>query len=633
MSREEKEALLNKRMEEIRQKNAALKKRYEEIEADKKLAKTQMFRDKDGATNNKISKEPTKSQQPSSCPKPRQPKPQPRMHSAESLPQSSFGAPEQEKKRYQRLSEDDGPPPDPTNRFLADRSRDNRISASNQDRRRGSRRHPGNYGGQDFSNVKSTIQHQRTQDKMSPRQPPKNKMEMALTMTGRERCEYEQWRSEQKRIERDRISRQKTSSGEWKREWDREKIFNSNPSKSRGDDSAAVDRNWGGRNRGGGSRVGRGGHERPHGEQEFDQPTPQQKINETKSREEDDHHNSSSLLGRHVNLKDDSINISISNELAVSNTTGRQNGATSSTGPSQRAVSLHENQQQRTVHPSKTEQNSQNVKVLGATHKALQLEVPAQCKPVKEELTSVVNLTEKPVIHALNDAPDDESWDDEGSWEDATTSGTESQDLSQPAAEPETLPSHAEEVFIMLGIEKQMPNLTTETQLLHNSMQATHIEALDQPITEVATDSTFVFDTRESTPLADNPILVPSHIHEDMQHGVPPDQIQPKPTEESWSDPHHDEPSPRLEPAEIESNSESCSKKIPEMDNTETQPSGPPHSPIMESTDKLQDSTDQISSEADGVCDAAIPKDVIADPLTTLNTNSCQQSQNDDEKE
>lgn len=46
-----------------------------------------------------------------------------------------------------------------------------------------------------------------------------------MRMTGRERWEYEQWLSERSRIEQDRINRQMTASGEWKREWDREKSY------------------------------------------------------------------------------------------------------------------------------------------------------------------------------------------------------------------------------------------------------------------------------------------------------------------------------------------------------------------------------------------------------------------------
>ena len=36
--------------------------------------------------------------------------------------------------------------------------------------------------------------------------------------------EYEAWRAERIRIDNDRISRQKTAEGQWRREWDHEKI-------------------------------------------------------------------------------------------------------------------------------------------------------------------------------------------------------------------------------------------------------------------------------------------------------------------------------------------------------------------------------------------------------------------------
>lgn len=49
-------------------------------------------------------------------------------------------------------------------------------------------------------------------------------MEMAMKMTGRERREYSEWKSEREMIDQARIDRQLSNSGDWKREWDHDKI-------------------------------------------------------------------------------------------------------------------------------------------------------------------------------------------------------------------------------------------------------------------------------------------------------------------------------------------------------------------------------------------------------------------------
>lgn len=52
---------------------------------------------------------------------------------------------------------------------------------------------------------------------------PQSKMEMAISMTGRERRQYMEWKAERERVDKERIERQKSASGEWRREWDAEK--------------------------------------------------------------------------------------------------------------------------------------------------------------------------------------------------------------------------------------------------------------------------------------------------------------------------------------------------------------------------------------------------------------------------
>ena len=54
--------------------------------------------------------------------------------------------------------------------------------------------------------------------------PPRSKMEMEMKMTGRERREYSDWKSERERIDQSRIDRQLNNSGDWRREWDHDKV-------------------------------------------------------------------------------------------------------------------------------------------------------------------------------------------------------------------------------------------------------------------------------------------------------------------------------------------------------------------------------------------------------------------------
>ncbi|XP_049267229.1 coiled-coil domain-containing protein 9B [Rhipicephalus sanguineus] len=115
--------------------------------------------------------------------------------------------------RMQRLSTEDGPPPDPNYRFLADRMREGDADGGGD--RGGSRRHRDNYGGQDFDNVR----HAMRQDKALQREsghvlPPK------LAMTGRQRREYEQWKSDRAAIDQERMQRHTDAEGNFTREWD-----------------------------------------------------------------------------------------------------------------------------------------------------------------------------------------------------------------------------------------------------------------------------------------------------------------------------------------------------------------------------------------------------------------------------
>uniref|UniRef100_T1IP61 Coiled-coil domain-containing protein 9 n=1 Tax=Strigamia maritima TaxID=126957 RepID=T1IP61_STRMM len=238
-NREAKEAYLDSKMEKIRQRNRELQQRYLEIEADKQNAEEnsnaalakQLAQD---GTVEKTTRNIARSTTRSTAPKPRKPKPDSPNNSGVGGRDGDGGGgragdtggqdpcSNDQSRRQQRLSEDENPPPDPSYNFLFDRLR---VGIENDEQRIQSRRHPSNYGGQDFSNVKNTIQIRRRHEREHPRGPPRNKMEMSLTMTGHERTQYEEWKRVQDQCDKERLARQKTASGEWRREWDRDKII------------------------------------------------------------------------------------------------------------------------------------------------------------------------------------------------------------------------------------------------------------------------------------------------------------------------------------------------------------------------------------------------------------------------
>ena len=47
--------------------------------------------------------------------------------------------------------------------------------------------------------------------------------DLELTLSGKERREYLQWKEEREKIDNARIERQKAASGQWTREWDAQK--------------------------------------------------------------------------------------------------------------------------------------------------------------------------------------------------------------------------------------------------------------------------------------------------------------------------------------------------------------------------------------------------------------------------
>ncbi|XP_022330670.2 uncharacterized protein LOC111128977 isoform X5 [Crassostrea virginica] len=128
--------------------------------------------------------------------------------------------PKNENKGYDFSQSPLGPPPDPAYNFLSDRYRHGERQPEKGDP---SRRHPKNYGGDDFGNVKNRMRKERERQDRGRGGPPRTKMEMAINMTGRERREYVEWKAEREKVDQARIDRQKSSSGEWRREWDVQK--------------------------------------------------------------------------------------------------------------------------------------------------------------------------------------------------------------------------------------------------------------------------------------------------------------------------------------------------------------------------------------------------------------------------
>ncbi|XP_015262606.1 PREDICTED: coiled-coil domain-containing protein 9, partial [Gekko japonicus] len=125
---------------------------------------------------------------------------------------------------YERSQRDGVQEKNPVRNFLDDPRRSGPFAES--DRREGSRRHIRNWGGADFDKVKTGME----QGKAWP--PPgrgggrrqEGTLDMTLSMTGRERAEYIRWKQEREQIDRERLARHRQATGEWRREWDAEKM-------------------------------------------------------------------------------------------------------------------------------------------------------------------------------------------------------------------------------------------------------------------------------------------------------------------------------------------------------------------------------------------------------------------------
>lgn len=151
----------------------------------------------------------------------------------------------------------------PTSRFLVDNDRVDMSKTSGRNER--------SWGGASFNQVINRVQREKEGFR-----PGHNKGNIELTMSGKERREYSQWKEERSRIDEERKARQK-KTGNWSRAWDQTKSWDSRKkmwvNENDNDDSFRNTRrrdsddadDWGSDNR---------NRRRDHGRQEWDRRGP-----------------------------------------------------------------------------------------------------------------------------------------------------------------------------------------------------------------------------------------------------------------------------------------------------------------------------------------------------------------------
>ena len=151
----------------------------------------------------------------------------------------------------------------PTFRFLVDNDRVDMSKTSGRNER--------SWGGASFNQVINRVQREKEGFR-----PGRNKGNIELTMSGKERREYSQWKEERSRIDKERKARQK-KTGNWSRAWDQTKSWDSRKkmwvNENDNDDSFRNTRrrdsddadDWGSDNR---------NRRRDHGRQEWDRRGP-----------------------------------------------------------------------------------------------------------------------------------------------------------------------------------------------------------------------------------------------------------------------------------------------------------------------------------------------------------------------
>lgn len=148
------------------------------------------------------------------------------------------------KRQSYRLAEGDGPPPDPSYSFLGDSMRDSPESGEKrrgQPNRRGFQRGRGR-GGQTWNN--RALNDSGNEGFENRREGQSRNHDDSR----HHQQSYEAaWRKERSMIDQERINRQKTSDGNWSREWDSNKVFqeaNDRPQRwKRGNQTQNYDRN------------------------------------------------------------------------------------------------------------------------------------------------------------------------------------------------------------------------------------------------------------------------------------------------------------------------------------------------------------------------------------------------------
>ncbi|XP_071454317.1 coiled-coil domain-containing protein 9-like isoform X2 [Hetaerina americana] len=209
MSQKDPEAAIDEKIERIRRKNEEIKRRYLEVEADKLNAEKLNATVKFTPSETKKTERKPFGRPPATNRNPRFEKRVPDKPYTAKLP--SHG---------KKFTDGDGPPPDPVYTFLSDHSRDEPRGDYSPDAKRGSStpsdeaaRGPGRVQGWNKRGRGSPIRGSRRGGSQPSRQGPQFQPE------------YQAWRAEREKIDQDRITRQKTAEGNWRREWDSEKLF------------------------------------------------------------------------------------------------------------------------------------------------------------------------------------------------------------------------------------------------------------------------------------------------------------------------------------------------------------------------------------------------------------------------
>ncbi|KAK9308385.1 hypothetical protein QLX08_001567 [Tetragonisca angustula] len=192
---------LEEKINKIRQQNEEIRRRYEEVEEDKKnAAKLNALVQMVPSTDWPERKEPPEFSNPPKT------KSKPTKEKHEYTLQSHAG----EGKKIHSFAQGEGPPPDPKYNFLADSEREEpnadciKENSGNRSHKatRGSFRKK--VGGKESNHKDNKPNKGNYRDEFQPG--------------------YDAWRAERNRIDEDRISRQRTAEGNWRREWDNDKV-------------------------------------------------------------------------------------------------------------------------------------------------------------------------------------------------------------------------------------------------------------------------------------------------------------------------------------------------------------------------------------------------------------------------